>query len=444
MKKYTLALVLMAILPVVSANGYEYVETTSESYETVRPIKSGTYKTTTSNRKTGGYRNTITNNFYYPQQQYSGARESSYTVESRRGIKRPVASRTVYNDDYDYGRTSKKQVSRVEESRSSQMRKYFLAHPFFQPLKGGIGSVTDVAYAKNNFKFDMLNGSVVGLNPDHNVPLYGALNPVLSGRQETSQLLVKEDVSVGLSDTLALILMAQYDKTKVSFKDWSDGSASNSMSDSGLNIFGIGIQNRFVDNNEWIAMIAGSFLHQKDTANIFLGELKAGYKVDRTTIYGLARIRYTDITNGDSYGALVQYSTGDYLMLSYNTDISGIFEVEGGIGAFAVLNKDFTLNGELVYGRYDWHNQLSIKGAIGWQPGDNFALNLYASTSLYDSASDKTKTYMKYETNPTVFPADLDKNGLPYTDSNALYIEGKYKIKDYNEWKIGVQAILYF
>lgn len=439
MKKCTLALVLMAILPVVSAGAYEYeyVDATSDSYVSTRPAKTSAYKKNITTRKSSGYSNTITNNFYYPQ--YQTAQESSYMGAPRRNVQRPVRSMRY---DNNYNNNNKQQRSQVRESYTSQIRKYFLAHPFFQPLRGGIGSVTDIAYAKNSYNFDMLDGAVIGLNPDHD-PLYGVLNPVLTGKQESSQFLVKEDVSFGLSDTLALILMAQYDSTKVSFKDWSDGSAANSMSDSGLNIFGIGIQDRFIDSNEWIGMVAGSFLHQKDVANIFLGELKVGYKVNRTTWYGLARIRYTDITEGDTYGALVKDGTGDYLMLTYNRDIAGLFEIEGGIGAFSVLNKDFTLNGELIYGHYDWHEQLSIKGAIGWQPGDNFALNLYASTSLYDSANDKTKTYMNYDLNPTAYPTDTGGTPL-YTDSTALYTEGKYKIKDYNEWKIGVQAILYF
>lgn len=437
MKKCTLALVLMSILPVVSAGAYEYVDATSESYVSTQPAKTSVYKKNVTARKSSGYNNTITNNFYYPQ--YQPVQESSYMGAPRRNVQRPVRY-ARYDDGYDMN--VKPQRSQVRESYSAQTRKYFLAHPFFQPLKGSIGSVTDIAYTQNSFSFDILDSSIIGLNPEH-APLYGVLNPVLSGKQESSQFLVKEDVSFGLSDTLALILMAQYDSSKVSFKDWSDGSAGNSMSDSGLNIFGIGIQDRFVDNDEWISMVAGSFLHQKDTANIFLGELKAGYKVDRTTVYGLARVRYTDIIEDDTYGALVQDNTGDYLMLAYNTDIKGVFEVEGGIGAFAVLNKDFTLNGELIYGHYDWHNQLSIKGAIGWQPGDNFALNLYASTALYDSADDKTRTYKNYDLNPTAYP--VDETGTPlYTDSTALYTVGNYKIKDYDEWKIGAQVIVYF
>ena len=174
-----------------------------------------------------------------------------------------------------------------------------------------------------------------------------------------------------------------------------------------------------------------------------MGAVKAGYKIDRTTVYGVGRIAYTNLIENDIYGIYVDNNTGDYLMLSYNTDVKNILQIEGGIGAFAVLNKYFTLNGELMYGHYDWHNQLNIKGAIGWQPADSFALNIYASTSLYDSAKGKTRQYMNNDINPTIYPEDSSGNPQ-FTDSKHLYTVGDYKIKDYNEWKIGVQAILYF
>ena len=445
MKKYASIFVLMAVMPVVSANAYDYVDTTTETYtQDVRPVKTSVRKTTTTNRKTGGYKNTITNNFYYSQPQ--SAKVSSYDVDYGRGVKKSnVSYGNRYSNNnsyttttYDYG--TKKQVSRVKEVYSYAERKYFLAHPFFQPLKGKVGSITDVSYGAADFKFDMLNASVLDI--DTNSPTYsqaveGAL--ALSGKADIGQFLVKEDISVGLSDTLTLIGMLQYDRTKVSFKDWSSGDPDASTSDSGLNVFGIGIQDRFIDNEKWIGMVAGSFQHQKDVANMFLGEVKMGYKVDRTTIYGLARLRYVAINHGDAYGAFVNDDTGDYIMLSYKNNTKDLFNIEGGVGAFAVLGKDFTLNGELVYGHYDWHDQLSVRGAFGWQPGDMFALNLYASTSLYDNADSKKKMYMNYDVNP-------DVSALPseFSGTTLVYTTGDYKIKDYKEWRLGAQIILYF
>lgn len=438
MKKYTVALVLLSVLPVLSAGAYQYNSQSNNYYSG----RQATHKKPTNVRKSGGYNNTITNNFYYTSQQPQ--RSSQQFDANKNSARQPLSYENAdYNKYATKQPSAKKQKTVTKQSYSSQERKFFLAHPFFQPLQGHVGSITDFAYAQNSFKFDMLNGSVVGMNPYH-APIYGKLNPALSGKAQTNQFTVKEDLSIGLSDTLAVIGMVQYDRTKVAFKDWSTGDAQNSTSDSGINIFGIGLQNRFVDNDEWIAMLAGYFQHQKDTANTFIGELKVGYKINRTTVYGLGRFGYSNLIKGDTYGAYVNDNAGDWLMLSYKTDVADVIYAEGGIGAFAVLNKFFTLNGELIYGHYDWHNQLNIKGAIGFQPADSFALNLYASTSLYDSAKNKTKMYMNYDVNPTDYPRN-PSTGLPvYTDSNVLYTTGDYNIKNYNEWKIGVQAILYF
>ena len=383
MKLYTLALALAAVTPAMAATNYY--------------SNNGTGYTSR-----GGSTNIVRDNFY------GGSQPT-----------RSTSSRTAYSPNYNYGSynnggytTREKQVT--TRTYSTQERKYFLAHPFFQPLKGKFGSVTDFAYATNDFKFDFVDAT-------------------LSAKEETTQFLVKEDFSFGISDTLAVIGMLQYDSTKTTFKDWKDSAdptfsaPSDSYSDSGLNLFGIGLQNRFIDNDEWIAMVAGYFQHQKDTANTFMAEVKAGYKIDRTTVYGLVRAGYSVLTKGDNYGAYVE--DGDnWMMLTYKADVKDIFQIEGGIGAFGVLNKYFTLNGELIYGHYDWHNQLNLKGAIGWQPRDMFALNLYGMVSLYDSAEDRAHKYMQYVVG--------EPTGTLYT--------GDYKLKDYNEWKIGVQAIFYF
>lgn len=441
MKIYTIALALAVVAPAVAANGYEYNTNVTSDYYTTKPaVKSGAYKTTTTTRKNGGYSNSIQNNFYYPAPQGTRATSSYEVVPAQTTTTTTYSSnyngdyRTRYDDrSYDDGYVVREKQT-TTRTYSTQERKYFLAHPFFQPLKGKFGSVTDFAYATNNFKFNLIDGYVLDL--DQNNSTYGQViggpgSVDVDGKAQTTQFLIKEDFSYGITDTLAVIGMVQYDSTKTKFKDYSDGSPSDSYSSSGLNLFGIGLQDRFVDNDEWIAMISAYYQHQKDTANTFIGELKAGYKIDRTTVYGLLRAGYSRLTKGNIYGAYVE-DGDDYMMLSYKTDTRDIFQIEGGLGAFAVLNKYFTLNGELVYGHYDWHEQLNIKGAIGWQPGDMFALNLYAMTSLYDSADSKTKDFFIYEVNPDGYA------------TSAAYTIGNYKIKDYNEWKIGVQAILYF
>ena len=444
MKKYMLVLVMLGIMPVVGVHGYEYTNNTTQ-YTVTRPSRTGAYKKTSTVRRTGGYHNTINNNFYYggqpmqmPMQKPAVAPVNNYD-EGYVAYQKPVEQKRV--------------VRETKPARSSQERKYFLAHPFFQPLKGRFGSVTDISYAKNTFKFDILNASFLDI--DTGSSTYGNKTPKtpltysLSGKADISQFLVKEDLSFGLSDTLALMVMAQYDKSKVWFGDWKtnnptpDNLAAASISDSGLNIFGIGLQNRFVDNDEWIAMMSGFFQHQKDTANTFIFDAKVGYKVDRTTLYGLARLGYSNLTNGDIYGALVSNKSGDWMMLSYKQDVKDVVYLEGGVGAFSVLNKYTYLGGELIYGHYDWHNQLNLKGTIGIQPRDSFALSLYGSLSLYDSSKGKTKQYMQYDIDPAI-PSGGYPTGPIVATSKLLYTTGDYKIKSYNEWKIGVQAVLYF
>ena len=434
MKKYTLAFVLLAVLPVVSADAYQRTTRSGSYYTPQQSAKTTTYKTSKTTR-TNGYTNTITNNFYYQQQQPARRRVSSVS-DRNTGYYTGASDYQANNDNY---RVVKKKTTK--KTSTTQTRKFFLAHPFFQPLEGKFGSVTDISYAQNKFNFDMLNGSVLDI--DRNSPNYNAIigtdnQLAISGKQKTTQFVVKEDFSYGITDRLAVIGMAQYDKTKVTFKDWSTGDPSSSTSSSGINIFGIGLQGRIVDNEKWIAMLAGYFQHQKDTANTLLAEAKAGYKVNRVTLYGLGRLGYSDLTEGGSYGAFVKQND-DWMMLSYKTNVKEVVYLEGGIGAFAVLNKYFTLNGEMVYGHYDWHEQLNIKAAVGWQPADVFALNLYASTSLYDNAKGKIKKYMNYETNP-----NTSNWAPPYQGTTLVYTMGDYKIKDYNEWKIGVQGILYF
>jgi len=432
MKKCMFVLAFLGLLPAAYANGYEYQDSSSQYIATRSGTKS--YKRTNTVRKVGGYHNTITNNFYYGQPPAQQA-----------PVEKPVYRdyEEVVEQEYiqPVAKTEYKEEKTVEYK--TQERKYFLAHPFFQPLKGSFGSVTDVSYARNSFKFDIQNANILDI--DKNSLTYGDIVRGLadgSGKAEISQFLVKEDLSFGLSDSLALILMAQYDNTKVKFKDWSDNNATadglydNETSSSGVNLFGIGLQNRFVDNDKWIAMFSGFFQHQKDTANTFIFDVKAGYKINRTTIYGLARFGYSNLTDGDIYGAFVDDASGDWLMLSYKKDVKDVFYVEGGMGTFSALNKYLYLGGELIYGYYDWHNQLNIKGTLGLQPGDSFALSLYASTSLYDSAKNKVRQYMNYDVNPA--PVGT------ITNSNLVYTTGDYKIKSYNEWKIGLQAILYF
>ncbi len=338
-------------------------------------------------------------------------------------------NRSALYKQYDNSRNSQTtmvRTTRAETVRSELKRKYYLAHPFFQPLKGKFGSITDLSYASNSY--DFANTPINLAIGEELYQIYGG-----DGKWKTTQFSIKEDFSYGITDTIALMAMLQYDISKYKF-EWADG-LDDKMDDNGLNMFGIGAQWRFLDDSEWIATASAYFQHQKDIANNYILELKGGYKVKSSTLYGLARGWFVDF-DGNTYGnGTTGYDkNGNPAMfyIPYKTDVSSAFYIEGGVGVFSVLDEDWTLNLEATLGHYDWHQQASIKGAIGWQPGEWFALNLYAKTAFYDSADDKKLD---------LYWAGTTEEGLMV---NSLSKIGQVTLDKYSEMSVGVQAVLYF
>lgn len=339
------------------------------------------------------------------------------------------AKRSDLYKQYDTASSSSARATKntVRTTRSEKVvtklnRKYYLAHPFFQPLGGNFGSITDLSYNQNGFDFDLPLTLVSSLDPARQIPFAG-------GEWKSNTFSIKEDFSYGITDTVALVAMAKYDMADYEFKyDLSNGDAAKSkMDDSSLSVFGIGGQWRMIDNEKWIATAMAFYQHQKDFSNNVTLDLKAGYKVARSTIYGLARGWYLDLDE-NSYGAIVDNSE-EIFYIAYDTDVKDMFYVEGGLGVFSVLNQDWTLNVEGIFGNYGWHNQASVKAALGWQPNDWFALNLYAKSSIYDSADDKDlNVYMQQ--------ADMGLNSLTQI--------GTAKIDNSNEMSLGAQVILHF
>jgi len=357
---------------------------------------------------------------YYTQPSSRSAMYKQYDNANRYGATTTTTTRNV-------------RTTRAETVRSEMKRKYYLAHPFFQPLKGKFGSITDGSYLMNSYKLKFNNVEPTIFDAETGTAL--TLNGV-SGKWDAKQFSVKEDFSYGITDRLAVLGMLQYDWSKYKF-EWSNGP-DDKMDDDDLNLFGFGVQWRFVDTSEWIATLSGYFQHQKDVANNYLIDLKAGYKVSRSTIYGLARGWYVDF-DGDAYGNGITGADADgydaSVFLAYKTNTSDAFYVEGGLGVFSVLDEDWTLNLEAVFGNYDWHNQASVKGAIGWQPNDWFALNLYAKTAFYDSADDKKLDLYFWRA------GTVDADGNAYTGLSRM---GSAKLSDYAETTIGLQAIFQF
>ena len=108
-----------------------------------------------------------------------------------------------------------------------------------------------------------------------------------NAKWKMTQVAIKEDLSYGITDKVALIGMLRYEANKYKF-DWKNFD-DDKQDDNGLNLYGLGVQWRFVDTADWIGELSGYFQHQKDVANYFTLELKGGYKVSRSTIYGLLR-----------------------------------------------------------------------------------------------------------------------------------------------------------
>lgn len=323
------------------------------------------------------------------------------------------ANRSQLYKQYAGNNSTTVRTTRAETYSSELKRKYFLAHPFFQPLKGKFGSVTDLSYTMNSYDIKLLpTGTVSDVN----------------GKWNMDQFSIKEDFSYGITDRIAVLAMLKYDISSYEF-DWST-APDDTMDDNGLNLLGLGAQWRFVDNDKWIATLSGYYQYQKDISNNLLLDLKGGYKVGSSTIYGLARGWYVDF-DGNSYGNGIEGVTEDgaksTIFLAYNTDVSSVFYVEGGLGIFSVLDEDWTLNFEGVIGNYDWHNQASLKAAIGWQPNDWVALNLYAKTAVYDSADGKNLTF---------WGTDIDTGNFVKM--------GTADLDNYSETSVGLQATFLF
>lgn len=333
------------------------------------------------------------------------------------------ANRSELYKQYDAGNgTATVRTTRAETYRTELRRKYYLAHPFFQPTKGKFGSVTDLSYNSNSYDLALTPADGVALSDPN-------------GKWDMSQFSIKEDFSYGITDRLAVLAMARFDMSDYKF-DWALPQTPNdTMDDNGINLLGLGLQWRFVDTTDWIATASAYYQYQQDVSNNIVLDLKAGYKISSSTIYGLVRGWYLNF-DGNSYGNGVTGKTAEgedaTFYLAYNTDADNTFYVEGGVGVFSVLDEDWTLNVEAILGNYDWHNQASLKAAIGWQPNDWFALNLYGRMAVWDSANGKDLSFWQTDTNPD----------SPYY--TQLIRMGEANLDNYSDFSVGLQAIFMF
>lgn len=406
---------LCGIAPALSAQDVETVVVRSDSYyapnargasDANRNVNYEKYESRTTTRSYNNARG-AQQTYYAPQQRqvtYTRPQQSSY-------------SRSQMYRNYDYNNAGDARVTttrRAETTTKQMKRKYYLAHPFFQPTEGNFGFLTDLSWNKSSYNLKFTPVETVEMSET-------------SAEWSMEQIAIKEDFSYGITDHFSLMLMGRYDISKYKF-DWPT-SEDDKMDDSGLNIYGVGGQWRFVDNEKWIATLSGFYERQKDVANEFILDIRGGYKISRSTIYGVGRAWLVNFDE-PTYGNGVTDSHGRSLFVAYDTDVDNAFFFEGGLGVFSVLNQDWTLNFEAMLGNYDWHNQGSVKAAIGWQPGDSFALNLYAKMTFYDSIENK-----KLDS----YFTELNSN----SEWEWKYL-GKAEVDSYSEYSIGAQVIFMF
>lgn len=313
--------------------------------------------------------------------------------------------------------------TRAEVYRNELRRKYYLAHLFFQPTKGKFGSVTDLAY--NTVSYDLSLEPIPGKTQISDPSTTWNMN----------QFSIKEDLSFGITDTVTLLATARFDVSSYEF-DWSlPQTPDDKMDDSDFSLLGLGVQWRFADTSKWIATASAYYQYQPDISNNLVLDLKAGYKIRSSTLYGLARGWYLNF-DGNSYGNGVTGKTAEgedaTFFLAYNTDADNTFFIEGGFGVFSVLDEDWTLNVEAILGYYDWHNQASLKAAIGWQPNDWVALNLYGRVALWDSANNDEFAFWQTDTGEN-------------SETKGQFINmGVGTMDNYSEVSVGLQAIFMF
>lgn len=338
----------------------------------------------------------------------------TYAVKDNNDIYyvQPSKRSDLYKEYDSRTSSSADRTSRTASARNQAQRKYFLSHPFFQPTKGKFGSVTDLSYTSSSYDFVIDQTSGPALSD-------------LEASWEMAQFAIKEDISYGITDNVSFLGMARFDNSEYKM-DWST-APDDKMTDSGVNVYGLGLQWRFVDTSEWIANVSGYYQRQSDLADFFALDLKAGYKLSSSTIYGLARGWMVGF-DGNSYGNGISADDAA-LFIAYSTGDSNAVYLEGGLGMFTVLEDDWTLNLEAIVGNYDWHNQGYLKAAIGWQPYESFALNLYGKISVYDSADSKDLDFYWYE--PAAGVTELTNIGTANIDNNS-------------EMSFGLQAIFYF
>jgi hypothetical protein len=303
---------------------------------------------------------------------------------------------------------------RADEKRTKDERKYNLNNPFYQPKQGDFASVTDLSYRDNSLEFSVLPGT--GGWQNH------------AGKYSATSTVAAEHLSYGISDDFAVIGGLEFAKSNLDI-NWDTISAPfnhDKGSDSKLDMWGFGAQWRFVNNDKWIGTLMGTYEKMVDVANVFTGDVKAGYKVNNMTVYGFGRLYMLDWEGeGYGFGLTNQYDQIEYFTLEPTASSSVYYDL--GMGVFTAINKDWSTDLTLGYSDAEWHTQVWGRASVSYQPWKNAAFTLYGKIALMDSADDFNESTIIFVNN-----------------DGSVSMEGVAAFDNYSDTTVGLQLTLAF
>ena len=311
---------------------------------------------------------------------------------------------------------------RSDSVRAQGEKKMHITHPFFQPAQGRFGAVTDIGHARNSFNF-----AIPVLDPNIDTSMPDTWTPGESGKWEAGQTFIKQDVSYGITDSIALLANIKYGFNNTKFT-WDLGHPTDKASGNELDQAGIGIVWRFYDDADYIAHVAAMY-QWTSSANALALSGKFGRKMGNSTLYGLARVWGIN-WNENAYGAYIHNEDdNNAFFIVYNKNSDMVLNLEAGAGIYSALDDSWSVNAELVLGDYDWHQQAGIFAALNWQPTQTFAVGIYGRMSLWDTAKNQNNIEMYASS--------------PYTNS-VLVPVGRANLSNYSDLSFGARMFLYF
>ena len=262
---------------------------------------------------------------------------------------------------------------RAEAKRVSDERKYHIASPFFQPKEKQFTSVTEIYYRNNSVDFEILPGT--GAWEDN------------TGTYKYSGTSIVENLSFGIEDDLSILGIIQYTSADLGI-DWDTVLApyNRDKDDSSkIDVYGIGVQWRFMDNSVFIGTVLGAYQKLVDTADVMTVDAKFGLKLFNSTLYGFGR-GYLLSWEGTGYGFGLtnQYNQTELFVLDEDAETSFYYDL--GAGLFTAINSDWSTDINLAYSYGEWHSQIYGRAAVAYQPIKNISVSLYGKFVLLDTA----------------------------------------------------------